>query len=128
MPKTKSKKPKIKQPVPEGRVYINSSFNNTIVTVTDMAGRVLVTKTAGTEGFKGTKKSTPFAATSVARAALQQAKGQGLEKAAIFVSGVGMGREAALRAIGGSGVMVLGIKDITPTPHNGPRPKRPRRV
>lgn len=114
--------------MPEGRIYINSSFNNTIVTVTDPSGKVLASKTAGTEGFKGTKKSTPFAATSVARAAIQKAREQGLERAQVFVSGVGMGRESALRAIGGSGVVVKSIKDVTPIPHNGPRPKSPRRV
>lgn len=123
-----AKKTKEKKVVPEGNIYIQSTFNNLIISLTDKAGNVLAWASGGTAGFKGTKKSTPFAATQTAKRLVVRAKERGLRKAAIFVSGVGSGRESAIRALSGSGLEITTIRDTTPIPHNGPRPKKPRRV
>jgi len=129
MPKIiKKKKKKTIRQVTKGIIYIQSTFNNSIVTVTDVSGNTLSWATAGSAGFSGTKKSTPFAAQIAVRKALEKAKNYGLEEVMIKVSGVGAGRESAVRAIGGQGVKVTSIKDITPMPHNGSRPKKIRRV
>ncbi|KKU10491.1 MAG: 30S ribosomal protein S11 [Parcubacteria group bacterium GW2011_GWB1_46_8] len=109
-------------------VFINSSYNNTIITVADHRGNVLGWSSAGTLGFKGPKKATPFAATSVVDALIQKLKRIELGKVSIFVRGVGGGREAAVRAFINKGLDVQLIKDVTPIPHNGPRPPKPRRV
>lgn len=114
--------------VGKGKIYILASFNNTIITLTDEQGKTLSWATAGSSGFKGTKKSTPFAATQAVRNAVEKAKPYGLTEVIVFVSGVGTGRDAALRAIATSGLNATSIKDITPMPHNGPRAKKPRRV
>lgn len=111
-----------------GRVYIQASFNNTIVSITDHEGNVIAASSAGASGFKGTRKSTPYAAQTAAFNALEKAKLLGLREVEIFVSGVGPGREQAIRAIGSSGLKVSQIKDITPIAHNGVRAKKPRRV
>lgn len=113
---------------PRGRVYIQSTFNNTIITVTDQSGNVLSWASAGSTGFKGTKKATPFAAQSAVKKALDGALPYNVQSVMIFVSGIGLGRDAAFRALSASGLEVTSIKDITPIPHNGVRPKKPRRV
>lgn len=118
----------IKKVVPLGRAYIKASYNNTIITFTDQNGDVISWSSAGTVGFHGPKKSTPYAAQSIIRDAATKAKERGLKEVRVFVRGVGSGREAAIRAINTNGINVLSIKDITPIPHNGCRPKKPRRV
>jgi len=109
-------------------VFINSSYNNTIITIADSKGNVLGWSSAGSLGFKGPKKATPFAATSVVDALIQKLKRIELGKISIYVRGVGGGREAAIRAFINKGLDVALIKDLTPIPHNGPRPPKPRRV
>lgn len=116
------------QKVKEGRIYISSSYNNTIITLTDLRGNVLYWATAGNIGFKGTKKATPFAASKVAETIVQAAKKLGVEKVTVLVRGVGSGRESALRSLAARGLEIVGIKDITPIPHNGCRPPKVRRV
>ena len=111
-----------------GVVHIKSTFNNTIVNITDKTGNTLTWASAGGSGFKGAKKGTPFAAQSAAEKAASQAYEQGLRKAEVIVSGPGSGRETAIRALQGCGLDVLLIKDITPVPHNGCRPPKKRRV
>jgi small subunit ribosomal protein S11 len=128
MAKQIKKKKKVISAVGKGIVYIQSTFNNTIVTVTDATGNVLSWASAGTTGFSGTKKSTPFAAQIAVRKAFENAKVYDLSEVIIKVAGVGSGRESAVRAVGGQGVKVTQIKDITPIPHNGTRPKKIRRV
>lgn len=119
---------KKKAPVPQARACIQATYNNTIVTLTDLAGKTLTWASAGSSGFTGPKKSTPYAASIVVRKALEKAAGYGIKEVNIFVSGVGQGREGAVRAFHAQGVNVLSIKDVTPIPHNGCRPPRPRRV
>jgi small subunit ribosomal protein S11 len=114
--------------VSRGIVYIQATFNNTIVTITDENGNALSWATAGASGFTGTKKSTPFAAQIAVKKAFDKAKQYDLAEVSIKVAGVGSGRESAVRAVGGQGVKVTSIKDITPMPHNGARPKKVRRV
>jgi small subunit ribosomal protein S11 len=116
------------QKIKEGRVYISSSYNNTIITLTDSKGNVLYWTSAGSIGFKGTKKATPFAASKVAEAMGQAIKKLGIEKLAIFVKGIGSGRESAIRSLAARGLEVISITDITPVPHNGCRPPKVRRV
>lgn len=117
-----------KKKIAEGRIYIYSSYNNTIMTLTDEKGNVLFGASAGRVGFKGAKKSTPFAASKIADAIAQAAQGQGMNKVRLFVKGIGSGRDSAIRTLGTKGLEFLSIKDITPIPHNGPRMRRPRRV
>lgn len=114
--------------VPRGKVFVQATFNNTIVTITDEVGNVLAWATAGSSNFKGARKATPYAAQVTLKNAVDKAKAYGLESVDVFVSGVGQGRESAVRALQGTGIMVNQIKDITPIPHNGTRPKKPRRV
>lgn len=123
-----TKKRKNLQPVVSGSVYIQSSFNNTIVTVTDEVGGVIAWASAGSIGFKGAKKSTPYAASLAASAAIEKAKLRGLRKADIFISGVGSGRDSAIRAFHSANIEVSLIKDVTPMAHNGCRRKKVRRV
>lgn len=125
---TKSSTKKTKRSVISGRVYIQSTFNNTIVSVTDELGGVIAWSSAGSLGFKGTKKSTPYAAQSTSVAALEKSKSYGLKKVNVFVSGVGAGRESAVRALVNSGINIESIKDVTPIAHNGCRPKKSRRI
>ena len=122
------KKKRVKKVVTEGRAYIKSTFNNTLITLTDTNGNVLVCTPAGTAGFKGSRKSTPYAAQMAATAACEKAKSFGLERVDVFVKGIGSGRESAVRAISASGIYVNTIKDVTPMPHNGVRPPKARRV
>ncbi|MEK7542207.1 MAG: 30S ribosomal protein S11 [Patescibacteria group bacterium] len=112
----------------EGRVYVYSSYNNTLMTLCDKKGNVLAQVSAGAIGFKGTKKSTPFAASKVADALSQIARGKGIERVEILIKGVGSGRDSALRSLGSKGFEVSSIQDITPVPHNGPRQRKVRRV
>ncbi len=111
-----------------GQAHIQSSYNNTIVTFTDLSGNVLAWGSAGRLGFKGAKKSTPYAATLVANNTIERVRKYGLQEVDVFLSGIGAGREAAVRALQANGMQVMSIKDVTPIPHNGCRPKKPRRV
>jgi len=126
-PKAPRKK-KIARDVSEARAYVQCSFNNTIVTITDNHGGVLCWATAGSAGFKGTKKGTPFAAQMTAEKAGNKAKEFGVRTLAVFVRGPGSGRETAIRALQGCGFTINLIRDVTPIPHNGCRPPKPRRV
>jgi small subunit ribosomal protein S11 len=123
----KAKKEK-KKNIAEGNVYIQATFNNTIVTVTDRMGNAISWASAGALGFKGAKKSTPFAAQSTAESAARKAKEMGLAEAHVFVKGPGNGGESAIRALGVLGIRVKSIQDVTPIPHNGCRPQKKRRV
>jgi len=115
--------------VEKGKLYIMASFNNTIVTVTDSDGKVLSWSSSGNTGFKGTRKSTPFAATSAVEKALGKAvSDNGLKEVVIYIKGPGPGRDAALRAVRGANLKISMIADVTPIPHNGPRPKKKRRA
>ena len=123
----KSRKRKVKKNVPEGRAYIHSTFNNTIVTITDNDGNAISWAAPGTLGFKGSKKSTPFAAGMSAEAAGKAAFDMGMRKVQVFVKGLGSGRETAIRSLQTAGLEITSIDDVTPIPHNGCRPpKRPR--
>jgi small subunit ribosomal protein S11 len=126
--KPKIKKSKSKRTVTEGRAYIQSSFNNTIVTITDLNGNVIAWSTAGSNGFKGAKKATPYAAQISAEAAINKALLYGVEKLHVFVKGLGAGREQAIRGLHSSGISIESITDQTPVPHNGCRPRKARRV
>ncbi|MDD3032707.1 MAG: 30S ribosomal protein S11 [Candidatus Pacebacteria bacterium] len=117
-----------KKAAKEGALYIFSSYNNTIITLTDQFGNVLDSRSAGRLGFKGSKKSTPFAASKVAEALGQIAEKAGIRKVHISVKGVGSGRESAVRSIANQGFEILSIKDTTPIPHNGCRQRKPRRL
>lgn len=119
-------KPKVKK----GKVYIQATYNNIILTITDLKGEVICWESAGSCGFKGPKKATPYAAGVVAKALCEKIKEKkvGLEEVDVFVKGIGAGREASLRALQSGGLKVLSIKDITPVPHNGCRPPKIRRV
>jgi len=122
------RKKKIKKSVTVGVVHIKSTFNNTIITITDAEGGVLSWASAGTVGYKGSRKSTPFGAQQAAAEAARRAVDQGVRELSVFVKGPGAGREAALRAIAQSGIHVKLIRDLTPIPHNGCRPRKRRRV
>lgn len=122
------KKKKEKRSVPEGKIYIKSTFNNTIITVTNLQGEVVAWGSAGTAGFKGSKKSTPYAASLAAKLVAAKAIDMGMKQAEIYVSGVGSGRDSAIRSLDTAGLHITIIKDVTPLPHNGPRARKPRRV
>ncbi|MFK0729706.1 MAG: 30S ribosomal protein S11 [Gloeotrichia echinulata GP01] len=124
--KTGSKKQK--RNVPNGLAYIQSTFNNSIVTITDQNGDVISWASAGSSGFKGAKKGTPFAAQTAAESAARRAIDQGMRQIEVMVSGPGSGRETAIRALQGAGLEITLIRDITPIPHNGCRPPKRRRV
>lgn len=123
----KKKKTKSKN-VPVGVAHIQATFNNTVVTITDMGGNVLCWSSAGCNGFKGSRKSTPFAAQIAAAKAAEVAMEHGMRTAQVCLNGPGSGRESALRALQTSGLTITAIKDVTPIPHNGCRPKKRRRV
>lgn len=123
----KVRKRKVKKNVPNGIAHIHSTFNNTIVTITDVNGNVIAWKSAGALGFKGSKKSTPFAAQSASEDCAKEAIDNGMKKVEVSVKGPGPGREAAIRSLQIAGLEITSIKDVTPVPHNGCRPpKRPR--
>ncbi len=126
---TSAKKRKSKRSVPSGQVHILATFNNTIVTVTDSKGGVLTFASAGGCGFRGSKKGTAYAAQVAAEKAIQAAKQlHGLAKAEVFIKGVGLGRDAAVRALAGNDIQVDSIKDVTGVPHGGVRPRKARRI
>ena len=122
------KKRKGKVRVARGRIYVQSTYNNTIITVTDVTGNVIGWGSAGRTGFKGSKKSTPYAAQRTMEDAIARLKDVGLNEVDVFVKGIGTGRESAVRALQGAGFNILSIKDQTPIPHGGVRPKKARRV
>ncbi|EHO86169.1 30S ribosomal protein S11 [Eubacterium infirmum F0142] len=126
--KTVRKKRKDRKHVEKGQAHIQSTFNNTLVTLTDMDGNALSWSSAGSLGFKGSRKSTPFAAQSAAETATKAALEHGLKTVEVYVKGPGAGREAAIRALQAAGLEITMIKDITPIPHNGCRPPKRRRV
>ncbi len=122
------KKKKVKRNIQTGLAYIQCSFNNTIITITDVSGNVLSWSSAGLKGFRGSKKSTPYAAQMAAEDAGKKAQDYGLRTLSVFVKGPGSGREAAIRGLSNIGYNVTLLRDITPIPHNGCRPKKKRRV
>lgn len=112
-----------------GKIYVSASFNNTLITITDQDGNTLAWGSSGSSGFKGTRKSTPYAATTAVERTVNKAKEKfGVEEAEIYIKGPGPGRDASLRAIKAAGLKISVIADVTPMPHNGPRPKKKRRV
>jgi small subunit ribosomal protein S11 len=119
---------KPKKNIPIGQAHIKTSFNNTIVTITDPTGAVLSWSSAGEMGFKGSRKSTPFAAQVTADAAARKGMEHGLQKVEVFVKGPGSGRETAIRSLQAAGLEILGVRDVTPQAHNGVRPRKRRRV
>lgn len=123
-----TKKRKEKKSVYEGNVYIQATFNNTIVTITDLNGNAISWASSGGLGFRGAKKSTPFAAQTVAESAVQKAASSGLREVHVYVKGPGMGRENAIRCLGAMGLRVKSISDVTPIPHNGCRSRKVRRM
>ncbi|MEK7540242.1 MAG: 30S ribosomal protein S11 [Patescibacteria group bacterium] len=123
----KKKKRKKKQ-VSKGRVYVQATYNNTIVTFTDSHGNALAQSSAGACGFKGPKKSTPYAAGVIVKTVAEKVRDMGLKEVEVFIKGIGSGREGAVRALNAQGFNMTTIRDITPIPHNGPRAKKPRRV
>ncbi|HPW45354.1 MAG TPA: 30S ribosomal protein S11 [bacterium] len=125
---TKKIKKKVRKNVPVGLVHIRSTFNNTLITVTDMSGNVVSWSSAGVCGFKGSRKNTPFAAQLACEDAVKKAYDQGLRSAYVIVQGPGSGRESALRILQKTGVRVVSMRDTTPIPHNGCRPPKKRRV
>ncbi|MCD6500196.1 MAG: 30S ribosomal protein S11 [Deltaproteobacteria bacterium] len=126
--KRKTAKKKVKKNVPAGVAHISSTFNNTVVTITDPAGNTLAWSSSGCRGFKGSRKSTPFAAQLAGEDAANKAREHGVKSLAVFLKGPGAGRESALRALQGAGFKVTLIRDVTPVPHNGCRPPKRRRV
>jgi len=126
--KKKARKKKIDKRIPVGVAHVKATYNNTIVALTDLSGNVISWASAGMAGFKGPKKSTPYAAQIITRIAVEKAKECGLIEVSVVVKGVGTGRESAIRALNANGLIITSIKDITPIPHNGCRPKKPRRV
>lgn len=124
----KAKKKKVVTTGGSGRVYVSTTFNNTIVTVTNEKGDAISWSSSGNMGYKGTRKSTPFAATQAVDEALKRAKDSGLQSVEVYIKGPGVGRDAALRAVRNSGLSIAMIADVTPIPHNGTRAKKKRRV
>ena len=124
----KGTKKKVKKNVQTGMAHIQSTFNNTIITITDLQGNTVSWASAGNVGFKGSRKSTPYAAQMAADKAARAAQEHGLQKVDVFVKGPGSGRETAIRSLAAAGLEVTGIQDVTPVPHNGCRPRKRRRV
>jgi len=129
MPKKRIKaKKRERKSIPRGRAYIQSTFNNTIVTLTDPQGNVIAWGSSGSARFKGSRKGTPYAAQLAAREAAQRAMEQGLRQIEVYVKGPGSGRESAIRSLQSAGLYITSIRDVTPIPHNGCRPRKRRRV
>jgi small subunit ribosomal protein S11 len=124
----KTGKKKEKKNITEGVAHIQSTFNNTIITITDLTGNVISWSSAGLQGFKGSRKSTPFAAQMAAEDAVRKAKEQGMRRVQVYIKGPGAGRESALRSLQLAGLTITMIRDVTPVPHNGCRPPKRRRV
>jgi small subunit ribosomal protein S11 len=127
-PKAGGRRGKAVRQIRTGQAHVQATYNNTIITFTDLHGNVLVSSSAGRVGFKGPKKSTPYAAGLIVKDLVERVRPYGLQEVSVFVKGVGSGREAAIRAFHANGINVLSIRDITPIPHNGCRAPRPRRV
>ena len=125
--KAKTRRRKIKRNLPKGQVHIQSTFNNTIISVTDETGNVVSWASSGSAGFKGSRKSTPYAAQIATEKALEKAKDFGLKQVSVIVQGIGSGRESDIRALQNTGVGVTSIRDITGVPHNGCRPRKAKR-
>lgn len=125
---SKEKKRAVRNEGPNGKMYITATFNNTLVTVTDKGGNTVAWGSAGRSGFKGARKATPYAATSAVEQVARLAETRGIRNIEVYIKGPGFGRDAALRGLRGTGLSVSLIADITPIPHNGPRPKKKRRV
>jgi len=125
---TKTRRRKVKKNIERGQAHIKSSFNNTIVTISDVAGNAISWSSSGELGFKGSRKSTPFAAAAVAEEAAKRAMEHGLKTVDVFIKGPGSGRESAIRSLQAAGLDITSIKDVTPIPHNGCRPPKRRRV
>lgn len=119
---------KVSKKTTEGKIYISSSYNNTMISLTSPDGDVLTWISAGSLGFKGSKKSTPFAASKVGRVIAERAQKLGVRRVKILVKGIGSGRESAIRSLAGENLEIISIKDVTPIPHNGCRPPKPRRM
>ncbi|TSC87361.1 MAG: small subunit ribosomal protein S11 [Microgenomates group bacterium Gr01-1014_7] len=126
--KTKIKKQKTEKKYSAGRVYVTATFNNTLVTLTDASGNTVAWGSSGSSGFKGARKATPFAAISAMEAVAQKAKGFGMSAVEVYIKGPGSGRDATIKALRSAGINITLIADVTPIPHNGPRPKKRRRV
>ncbi|MCL2029564.1 MAG: 30S ribosomal protein S11 [Deltaproteobacteria bacterium] len=126
--RSKSRKKKEKKSIPEGVAHIQATFNNTIVTITDLRGNTIAWSSAGVQGFKGSRKSTPYAAQTAVEDAAKKAMEHGLRKVEVYIKGPGSGRESALRGLQSAGFNVTLIRDVTPVPHNGCRPPKRRRV
>jgi len=119
---------KVRKNIAVGQAHIKTSFNNTLVTLTDKEGNVIAWESAGSVGFKGSRKSTPFAAQVTAESCAKKGMEHGLQKVEVFVKGPGSGRDTAIRSLQAAGLEILGVKDVTPVPHNGCRPRKRRRV
>lgn len=128
MPKRQRTRKREKRLVPKGRAYIQSTFNNTSITLTDLQGNIIAWGSAGTAGFKGSRKGTAYAAQKAAEGAAKKGIENGLRQVEVLIRGPGAGREAAIRTLQASGVVITSIRDVTPTPHNGCRPPKRRRV
>ncbi|MCR4279869.1 MAG: 30S ribosomal protein S11 [Candidatus Komeilibacteria bacterium] len=124
----KVRKKKVKKLIKRGQAHIQATYNNTIVSLSDLSGGVIAQSSAGACGFKGPKKATPYAASIIVKTLADKVKSIGLQEVDVFVKGVGSGREGAVRALHANGLNVMSIKDVTPIPHNGCRPPKPRRV
>lgn len=125
--KARAKKRVAKQ-VPHGHVHVHASYNNTIVTVTDLNGNTLAWSSSGHLGFKGPKKSTPYAASQVVEDVAKKAANYGVKEVDVYLNGIGSGRDSAVRTLNTAGMSILSVKDMTPVPHNGCRPRKPRRL
>lgn len=126
--KTRVKKQQVEKKVTAGRVYVTATFNNTLITLTDTLGNTLAWGTSGTTGFRGARKATPFAAISAMEKVAQIAKSFGMTSCEVYIKGPGSGRDATIKALRSAGINITMIADVTPIPHNGPRPKKRRRV
>ncbi len=124
----KPKKQTTEKKITTGRVYVTATFNNTLVTLTDLSGNTLAWGSSGASGFKGARKATPYAAISAMEAVAQKAKGFGMTSCEVYIKGPGPGRDATIKGLRGAGINITMIADVTPIPHNGPRPKKRRRV
>ena len=126
--KSKKAKEQAERIVTAGRFYVTATFNNTLVTLTDTKGNVLAWGTSGAAGFKGARKATPYAAITAIEKVIEKARGVGVKSAEVYIKGPGTGRDASIRALRSAGINITMIADVTPIPHNGPRPKKRRRV
>lgn len=125
---TQIKKKAVERQITHGRIYVTATFNNTLITLTDSSGNTLAWGSSGESGFKGARRATPFAAISAMEKVAQKAKGMGVASCEVYIKGPGSGRDATVKALRGAGINITMIADVTPIPHNGPRPKKRRRV